>query len=138
MHEPQLAEVRQWLRKAESDLGSASRLGEGPEPYLDTALYHVQQAAEKALKAFLACREIRFQRTHDLDVLLSACAVIAPEFEELRTACQLLTPYAALYRYPGEAGEPTSEEFEEALQAAVTLYTRVLARIPQEAHPSKP
>jgi HEPN domain-containing protein len=41
--------VRSWLVKAARDLASASRLAAGPEPYLDTAIYHCQQAAEKAV-----------------------------------------------------------------------------------------
>jgi HEPN domain-containing protein len=30
---------------------------EGEEPYLDTAVYHCQQAAEKAIKAYLTYRD---------------------------------------------------------------------------------
>jgi hypothetical protein len=39
--------VRQWLQKAERDLASALRLLAGEPPFLDTAAYHCQQAAEK-------------------------------------------------------------------------------------------
>ena len=53
MHEEKRTEVRNRLIKSQHDLGSARRLMEGDEPYLDTAVYHCQQAAEKALKAFL-------------------------------------------------------------------------------------
>ncbi len=42
-----------WFAKAKRDLDSATKLAEGPEPYLDTAIYHCQQAAEKAVKGFL-------------------------------------------------------------------------------------
>jgi HEPN domain len=42
---------------------------EGQEPYLDTAVYHCQQAAEKALKAFLTARDIAFEKTHNLVAL---------------------------------------------------------------------
>ena len=45
--------ARQWLLKAEHDVASAERLIAGDPPYLDTAVYHCQQAAEKALKAYL-------------------------------------------------------------------------------------
>lgn len=43
--------VRSWLIKAQNDLGSAKRLASEPDPYLDTAIYHCQQGAEKSLKA---------------------------------------------------------------------------------------
>ena len=39
-----------WLRKADSDLATASRVVAGEGPY-DTACYHAQQAIEKSLKA---------------------------------------------------------------------------------------
>ena len=44
------------MEKARRDLASAIRLLDGEPPYLDTAVYHCQQAAEKALKGFLARR----------------------------------------------------------------------------------
>lgn len=46
--------VKSWLAKAQHDLGSAQLLANNANPYFDTAIYHCQQAAEKALKAFLA------------------------------------------------------------------------------------
>jgi HEPN domain-containing protein len=55
-------EIRQWLIKSQRDIGSARRLMEGQEPYLDTAVYHCQQAAEKALKAFLMARDMAFEK----------------------------------------------------------------------------
>ena len=51
--------VGEWIEKAERDLASALRLLDGTPPYLDTAVYHCQQAGEKALKAFLVAREQR-------------------------------------------------------------------------------
>ena len=54
MGEPAHETVQQWMTKAEHDLASAKRLGLGHQPILDTAAYHCQQAAEKALKAILA------------------------------------------------------------------------------------
>ena len=39
-----------WLRKAASDLDSAKGLAAMPKPRRDTAIYHCQQAAEKAIK----------------------------------------------------------------------------------------
>ena len=37
--------VRGWLVKAQHDLATADKLAAGPDPYLDTAIYHTQQAA---------------------------------------------------------------------------------------------
>lgn len=56
MDDPQRELVRSWLTKAASDLKSARLLGLAEEPPLDTAIYHCQQTAEKALKAYLVSR----------------------------------------------------------------------------------
>jgi len=37
--------VVSWLTKAAHDLESAQRLSSGPDPLLDAAIYHCQQAA---------------------------------------------------------------------------------------------
>ena len=41
-----------WLIKAYHDLISAKKLAQDEEPVLDTAIYHTQQCAEKALKGY--------------------------------------------------------------------------------------
>ena len=50
--------LRSWLTKAANDLRSARILGSTDAAPLDTAIYHFQQTAEKAVKAFLVSREI--------------------------------------------------------------------------------
>ena len=42
--------VRSWLIKAQRDLASARVLAANDPPLLDTAIYHCQQASEKAVK----------------------------------------------------------------------------------------
>lgn len=46
--------VQSWLEKAGHDLETARRLIEREPIITDTAVYHCQQAAEKALKAVTA------------------------------------------------------------------------------------
>ncbi len=75
--------VRSWLTKAHSDLRSARALAALPDPATDTAIYHCQQAAEKALKGYLAFRDQPLQRTHDLERLLELAAVLEPDFATL-------------------------------------------------------
>jgi HEPN domain-containing protein len=60
-------QIQSWLRKSNSDPGSARQLLEGPRPFLDTAVFHCQQTAEKVLKAFLTYHDIPFAKTHDLN-----------------------------------------------------------------------
>jgi HEPN domain-containing protein len=56
-------EIGQWLIKANNDLRSAEQLFKAEPPLLDTAVYHCQQAAEKALKAYLTLQEIPFSKS---------------------------------------------------------------------------
>ena len=46
-----------------------------------------------------------------------------------------LTPFAWIFRYPGDVEEPPVEEVAEALALAREVYDAVLARVPAEARP---
>jgi len=45
--------VQSWLAKAQHDLAAARVLAASAPPLLDTAIYHCQQATEKAIKGYL-------------------------------------------------------------------------------------
>lgn len=117
--------VRAWMAKARSDLGTARKLASGPDAYLDTAIYHCQQAAEKAIKALLVEHDLRFEKTHDLEVLIARAIPVAPGLSDLLDPADLLTPYAVAYRYPGDDLIPTAEEFAAALKAAEEIVARI-------------
>ena len=127
--------VRAWLIKARHDLATARKLAADPDPYLDTAIYHCQQTAEKAVKGFLVFHGQRFEKTHHIPLLVSLATPFAPEFSAWLEAAERLTPYAAAFRYPGEILEPDRAEFEMALEAAEGLYKFVLSQLPEEVHP---
>lgn len=110
--------VQSWFNKAQRDLASARILAANNPPLLDTALYHCQQAAEKAVKGFLVYCDQEFERIHDLEVLLRSAIVHASGFAAWLEAGRLLTPYATLYRYPGHVAEPSREQFDQAVAAA--------------------
>ncbi len=135
MDEAKRKEIRQWLIKSRRDLGSACRLMGGEEPYLDTAVYHCQQAAEKALKAYLTYRDIVFEKTHNLVALLSLCLPLEPRLEQWRGAAEILTPYATEFRYPGDILEPTQDEVEEALAQAKAFVNFIIGLLPDEVRP---
>ncbi len=137
MDKSKAALVRSWLLKAQHDLGSAKRLANEPSPYLDTAIYHCQQAAEKALKAFLVYRDVQFEKIHNLSVLLEYCADIDPGFRSLSDAASSLTPYATAFRYPDEffEPEPNQRQFDEALRQAEQIADFVVQRLPKEMRP---
>ncbi|GEM_PF-3716381 len=69
-----------------------------PEP-LEIICFHCQQAAEKALKAYLVFLEIRVPKTHDLDYLLELCETSEP-IRNLRTITIPLNDYSVITLYP--------------------------------------
>ena len=106
----------QWLAYARSDLGVA-RLDPPEDVLWETLAFHLQQAIEKALKAILIDRGIRFPRTHSIELLtqLLPCELAQPS--QLSTAAEL-TEYGTTFRYPGQE-EPVAEaQYHEALQTA--------------------
>jgi HEPN domain-containing protein len=105
-----------WLEKARHDLNSARKLFLGADPVLDTAVYHTQQCAEKALKAFLAFHSQPVKKTHDLDELVDLCVEIDPAFGELYDPVEELNPYSVVFRYPAEVMEPEKDEVAEAIR----------------------
>lgn len=124
-----------WLTKAANDLKSARVLSSDPEGPLDTAIYHCQQAAEKAVKAFLVLKGITPGKTHDVRRLVVEAAALEGRFEELLSMAAELTPYAWEFRYPDDLSEtyPTREEFDEALQHAQTIFAFVKGLLPKDA-----
>jgi len=119
-------DARAWLDKASLDLRAADLEMSAPEAGLwgDVA-FHAQQAAEKALKAFLALHDLPFRKTHSIEELGRACAAIEPGLAELVDAAAPLTEFAWRFRYPGVAGDPSREEAGDALAVARLLYLRV-------------
>ena len=129
--------VRSWLIKARSDLRSARALVALPEPATDTAIYHCQQAAEKALKGYLACRDQPLARTHDLERLLELATALDPAFASLEAQADVLNPYATAFRYPDTLGVqfPSVAEVTTAIEHAQAIYDFVLKMLPAEVRP---
>jgi HEPN domain-containing protein len=132
MDEANAHEIRQWLFKARHDLRSARRLFSDEPPILDTAAYHCQQAAEKALKAFLVLHEVQFSKIHLLLPLVEQCIDIDPDFAQLREAAETLTPFATVFRYPGDVLEPEPSDVLEGMVFAEMVVEFVQARVPDE------
>jgi HEPN domain-containing protein len=76
-HDPaRVADTKPWLLKADEDLrAGANQLSSNP-PYLADAVFHAQQACEKAMKGFLAWHDRPFGKTHNLVELGRACASV--------------------------------------------------------------
>jgi HEPN domain-containing protein len=124
-----LAEAREWLARANLDILLAERALSSPPELPGGAAYHAQQAAEKALKSFLAAHDIAFPRTHNLTILLPLCEGIDPSFRTFRATAGSLTPFATQFRYPGGPIEPAVSDARNGLADARTMVEFVRARL---------
>ena len=89
------------LAAAERDLLTVQSMSDSAP--VESVGFHLQQAAEKALKAWLAAIGETYPLTHNLDTLLGLLSdngVETGAFEDLSD----LTPYAVEFRYD-EAGD---------------------------------
>jgi HEPN domain-containing protein len=137
MADAPVPEAKAWMIKAWRDLETARRAATGEPPFYDVAVYHCQQAAEKAVKAFLVHHEKSYEKTHDIEVLVDLACEVDSNFSKLADAADALTPYATRFRYPNAtfAVEPQPTEYAEALQHAQDVYDFVLNLLPSEARP---
>ncbi len=111
-----------WFLKAEHDLISARKLMEGDNPVLNTAIYHTQQCAEKALKGYLAYKNQPVQKTHNLAVLIELCGKIDERFVDLLSDAAELTPYGITFRCPDFEMEPDESDVWDAIEKAKRIF----------------
>lgn len=133
-HDPaRLAEARDWISHAATDLRAGRHDLSADPPLIDDALFHAQQACEKAMKPLLALHDQAFPKTHDLSLLGSSCAAIEPAFEPLMRQAAPLSDYAWRHRYPGPSAEPTMSEAKEGLAVADRVIETIRARVDHDA-----
>lgn len=135
-HDPILVEeTAAWLRRATNDLAAAEHDLQAEPPLLGDIAFHAQQAAEKAMKAFLTwhCRPLR--KTHNLVELGEQCVAIDTTLESLLRRAAPLTEYAWKFRYPGPLEDPSGQEAQHALETAHGVYKAIVERLPADVHP---
>ena len=132
--EEPVEEVRSWLTIVHKDLQRARKDLEFPPVDPDSALFHCQQAIEKAMKAFLAWHRQPFRKTHDLRALGDQCVSLDGTLDPLADRVSTLTPYAVQYRYPFDLAAPTADQAEEAIALASEFVNAIVTRLPEEAH----
>jgi HEPN domain-containing protein len=108
-------EIKEWIEKADHDLGSAKIIYLHLPEYFDTIAFHCQQAVEKYIKAVLFFERIKFQKSHDLvyllDLLSQKIEVDAIYFKKAFT----LNNFGVKIRYPNKIIKLTKEELEIAI-----------------------
>jgi HEPN domain-containing protein len=123
-----LQESREWLRIAARDVRLAELPLNDVPPMPGEALYHAQQAAEKALKGFLVWSGVAYPLTHDVRKLLRECEEIDPSLVAVISPAAGLTQFAVRFRYPGEE-QPTREEAMPWLDLARLVCAEVRNRL---------
>lgn len=135
MSDRERAEWERWLLQARADVETAQFLLEGEKYYM--ACFVAQQAAEKALKAFLFSRGAATVFGHSIDRLCRDCAAHDSDFERLRPRVKNLDHYYIEARYPNGLPEETPVEYferadaETAVAEAREVVDAVSARIQQ-------
>jgi HEPN domain-containing protein len=130
-----VADTRAWLTKAANDLRGAEIDLAAEPPLLDDLVFHCQQAAEKALNAYLTWHDEPFRKTHDLEEMGKPCVGMDPTLRPLLDRVAPLSDYAWQFRYPGDDPVPALEEATEALALAREAVEAVHARLPVETQP---
>lgn len=118
-----------WLANAQDDLRwcEASIAGS----VWHGACFSAQQAAEKALKAFLLSRGKTVHKIHDLGALLEQCRLLDGSFETVKEHVLPLVDYYLQTRYPdmGDFIDYTEEKAREALAHARTIIALVSVKM---------
>jgi HEPN domain-containing protein len=122
-----LDETRKWVERARGDLRAAEICAaELPA----TALFHCQQGAEKYLKAYLTWHQTAFRKTHELQELAAACALIDPALQAALDPAMALSKYAWQFRYPGAPYEPDAQEAALGRALAEQVRAEISSRLP--------
>ena len=130
-----IGSTKAWFVRAADDLNVAEHDLESKSPFVRAALFHCQQAAEKALKGFLTWHDRPFEKTHDLRELGGKCVDVELSLEPLLKKAASLTKYAWKFRYPGDPDDPTLNEAQESLALAREVVNAILDRLPAEVRP---
>jgi HEPN domain-containing protein len=92
--------------------------------------FHLQQSAEKYLKAYIVAYELEFRKIHELPLLLKICMSSEPAFALLREDCEYLTTYYVETRYPVHWPTRFSrEDTGRAIQAASRIRDFVITKL---------
>ena len=131
MHDEKQHEVMVWMKKAEDDLRTARVAMDAKPPLIESALFHCQQAVEKAMKTFLTANDTPFRKTHNLDELACACEKIDGSLKDILDLTRELTVFAWEFRYPGGSETPPAEDAYDAIQEAQTVIKTIRLRLPE-------
>jgi HEPN domain-containing protein len=125
--EPRVRITREWLEKANQDLASVVRLAMAPA-IASTVVFHCQQAAEKAMKAFLTWHDPPLRKTHELVELIVECRNRRWIFDCGR-CCHFLD-YLRLGVSIPRLSRTSRDQTEKAIRQAREVVNLVMERLP--------
>ena len=122
------------VEAAERDIG-ALRVMRRSEGIPDEVFgFHVQQAAEKLLKAWIALQGERYPLTHSIEALLALLAERGAAAERFQ-GLALYTPYAVEFRYAGVGTDAQPIERDGAMTLVEALLEQVGALLAEAETP---
>jgi len=120
--------VKDWLKKASSDLKASKKLSDDDET-LDCSVFHTHQCAEKAFKAFIVLSQKAIPKTHDLSFLLARCMEINHELVLLLEESKKLDSFGYDSRYPNDYFYVDKQGVEEAIEVAEKILLTIKKKI---------
>jgi HEPN domain-containing protein len=121
--------IKQWIEKADHDLGTAIITHKHIPKYKDTIAFHCQQAVEKYLKSFFLKLGIPIKRTHDLVFLLEQINQHEKIEHEWFEKVFELQDFAIEIRYPDQVIELSDEDINTAIQIAAAFRKMILDKM---------
>ena len=110
--------TKDWIEKADHDLGSAKLIYLHIPEYFDSIGFHCQQATEKYLKSMLDHYGIEIQRTHNLVYLLELLSRKMDITDNLFDKAILLNGFSVQIRYPDNTIHLTKDELEISINVS--------------------
>jgi HEPN domain-containing protein len=132
--------IREWLRKADADLGAAELLAaKAPDGATNEIVaFHCQQAAEKYIKAFLTLHQVEFPKTHKIADLLKLVSPVDGALADSLLAADWLSRFGVDIRCPGDFPELLPGDEAKALALAKQVRQTVLGLLSSPSTPVSP
>jgi HEPN domain-containing protein len=113
---------QQWLDRARSNLERARMDKFSRYILYEDMCFDCQQSVEKALKALMVSKNIQFEWTHQIGVLIKTLEDNQIEVPDNIKKSASLSVYAVRTRYPGDEDPVAKDEFQEAFNLADSVF----------------
>ena len=126
-------EAKRWLDQAQYDFGVAKRMLE--QEIYSYSCFLCEQAAQKALKAYLYSKGKRYVWQHSVQELAGVSREYHEKFEDAIEAGKILDRYYILTRYPDALAPPAvpyKTYGEKDASQAVSLAGKIIEMVKEE------